>query len=218
MLSSRAGLFVSVAVVLVACGGSRRRRPRRPRRRLRRRSKRPSRRRRPRPSAAPSATPAAKPQSSGRPPVVFTDPAQVSDTFGSSPGAKVEIGDDKGRAVFRIPENALHQGYNILFKLEKTARGTTGQVGKVYHVIPNAPPDPKPVRIENTDIPFQIEITTGGKNEVNLAIGVTDDKGKIAWQILAPKHVDAGAGIAFFEVPVFTDMLVHLTTTKAPAK
>ncbi|HEY4118733.1 MAG TPA: hypothetical protein VGM56_12800 [Byssovorax sp.] len=216
MLSSRAGLFVSVAFALVACGGEPPPPPAPP-------TPPPPKVEAPEPpptaepSAAASAAPAAKPQSSGRPPVVFTDPAQVSDTFGSSPGAKIEIGTDKERAVFRIPENTLHQGYNILFKLEKTARGTAGQVGKVYHIIPNAPPDPKPVRIENTEIPFQIEMTTGGKNEVNLAIGVTDDKGKIAWQIVAPKHVDAGAGIAFFDVPVFTDMMVHLTT-KAPAK
>ncbi|HVY49871.1 MAG TPA: hypothetical protein VHB21_28445 [Minicystis sp.] len=175
------------------------------------------------PSAAPSASASAEPQkpmSSGRPPVIFTNATEVSETFGSSPPAKVEIGGDKDHAIFRIPENALHQGMNITFKLDTRGRSGGGQVGKIYRITPIIPPDAKPVNVETADAPFVIQLSNGGKKDLNLAIGAlsTDDKGreKIVWTIVAPKQGDNGAGEAVFEVKTLGDEYVHLTT-KPPA-
>jgi hypothetical protein len=177
----------------------------------------------PAPSAAPSAdAEASKPKSSGRPPVIFANATELTETFGSSPGAKVEIGSDKDRAVFRIPENALRVSHNIGFKLDTKGKSAGGQVGKIYHVIPNIPPNPTPVTIDSPDIPFVIGLANGGKKDLNLAVGkiTTDDKGheKIVWTIYPAKTPDDGAGLTIFEVPSLGDEYVHLTSKPPDAK
>jgi hypothetical protein len=176
----------------------------------------------PAPSAAASAEPEAKPKSSGRPPVIFSNPTELTETFGSSPGAKVEIGADKDRAVFRIPENALHVSHNIGFRMDSKGKSGGGQVGKIYHVIPNIPPSPTPVVIESPDIPFTIGLANGGRKDLNLAVGRIgqDDKGreKIVWTIYAAKTPDDGAGLSIFEVPSLGDEYVHLTSKPPDAK
>ncbi len=177
----------------------------------------------PAPTAAPSAdAEASKPTSSGRPPVIFSNATELTETFGSSPGAKVEIGGDKDRAVFRIPENALHVSHNIGFKLDTKGKSGGGQVGKIYHVIPNIPPNPTPVVIESPDTPFTIGLYNGGRKDLNLAVGriTTDDKGhdKIVWTVYAAKTPDDGAGLTLFEVPSLGDEYVHLTSKAPDAK
>jgi hypothetical protein len=176
----------------------------------------------PAPSAAPSAEADTKPKSSGRPPVIFSNATELTETFGSSPGAKVEIGADKDRAIFRIPENALHVSHNIGFRVDPKGKSGGGQVGKIYHVIPNIPPSPTPVVIESPDIPFTIGLANGGRKDLNLAVGRIgqDDKGreKIVWTIYAAKTPDDGAGLTLFEVPSLGDEYVHLTSKAPDAK
>ena len=153
---------------------------------------------------------------------MFANATELTETFGSSPGAKVEIGGDKERAVFRIPENSLHVSHNIGFKLDTKGKSAGGQVGKIYHVIPNIPPSPTPVTIDSPDIPFVIGLSNGGKKDLNLAVGkiTQDDKGreKIVWTVYAAKTPDDGAGLSIFEVPFLSDEYVHLTSKPADAK
>src|SRR5689334_12135084 len=65
-------------------------------------------------SAAPApsgsaAAEAPKSTGSGRPPILKTSESEITDTFGSSPAARLELG-DKEIATLRIPENALSGG------------------------------------------------------------------------------------------------------------
>jgi hypothetical protein len=168
-------------------------------------------------SAAPSAAPAAEPPkrvSSGRPPVIFSDDAQVTQTFGTSPGAKIEIGGANG-AIFRVPENALSQGVNITFKVDTKGKANGPPIGKIYHIIPLIPPATTSTTVQTADAPFEIQIHAGKKKDANLAVGVisTDDKGreKITWTVLAAKRFDDSTGFAQFEVPTLGDSFVHLT-------
>lgn len=171
------------------------------------------------PSAAPSAkassAPEAKPQSSGRPAVLKADPNEISDTFGSSPPAKLELG-DKEIATLRLPENGLHTGTVVTFKVERNGKSGGGQAGKIYSIKAVIPPDGKPEQIESNGPPFVLELPTGGKKDANLAIGVEDDKGKIKWTIVAPKSVDEGRKVAVFELTTLPSGFVHVTT-KAPS-
>lgn len=174
----------------------------------------------PPPTASASAS-AAKPPpkpSSGRPAVIKSDANEVTDTFGSSPGAKIEIG---GAATFKIPEGALRQGTNITFKIDTKGKSGGAQVGKIYHVIPAIPPSSTPVAVDSDGPPFEIALPAGSKKDANLAIGViqTDDKGreKIVWRIIAPKRIDDASNTAFFELMKLEDAFLHITT-KPPTK
>src|SRR5262249_26270565 len=111
----------------------------------------------PAPEPAASATPSAKasapvaehapkpPQNSGRPMVLKGDPSEISDTFGSSPGAKLELGEGKDIATLRLPEGAMPTTSTVVtFKLEKSPKSTGGLVGKVYSIRAVQPPDQSP--------------------------------------------------------------------------
>lgn len=170
------------------------------------------------PSASASAAPAAPPKSqgSGRPAVLKADATEVTDTFGSSPGAKIEIG-DKEIATLRIPEQTLGQATNITFKLDSKGKAGGAQVGKIYRLIAVFPPDSKPMRVaSNNGTPFELMLPAGNKKDANLAIGTIelDDKGreKIKWQVIAPKRIDDVGGIAHFELLELTDSFLHVTT------
>ncbi len=168
-------------------------------------------------SASAAKPPPPKP-SSGRPAVIKSDANEVTDTFGSSPGAKIEIG---GAAIFKIPEGALRQGTNITFKIDTKGKSGGAQVGKIYHVIPAIPPSSTPVAVDSEGPPFEIALPAGAKKDANLAIGViqTDDKGreKIVWRIIAPKRIDDASNTAFFELMKLEDAFLHITT-KPPTK
>src|SRR5690349_10579456 len=98
-------------------------------------------------SASASAAPAAPPprQSSGRPMVLKSDPTEITDTFGTSPGSKLVLGSDKDEAVLRVPEGALRQGTNITFKVDARGGKATGAVvRKIYRILPVVPPSQTP--------------------------------------------------------------------------
>jgi hypothetical protein len=155
----------------------------------------------------------AKPQSSGRPAVLKADPNEITDTFGSSPPAKLELGAGE-IATLRLPEGGLHTGTLVTFKLERTGKSAGGQLGKVYSIKSVIPPSAEPEQIASDGPPFVIELP-GGKNGVNLAVGVEDEKGKVKWTIVAAKSVDEGRKVAIFELPTLPSGFLHLTT-KAP--
>lgn len=187
----------------------------------------------PEPSASPSATAEAtapsasasaaaappKSQGSGRPAVLKSDPVEITDSFGSSQGAKLELG-DKEIATLRIPEQTLGQATNVTFKLDPKGKAGGALLGKIYRLIPVIPPEGKPVTVpSNNGTPFELVLPSGSKKDANLAIGSieVDDKGreKIKWQVIAPKRIDDAAGLAYFELPALTDSFLHITTKPA---
>lgn len=184
----------------------------------------------PEPSSVASAEPAssaaadagAPPKSSGggRPPVLKTDDTSITDTFGSAP-AKLEIGDDKGRAILRIPEGSLDKGYNITFQLDPKAKSGGAQVGKLYRIKSQVAGAQDFMQVATTGDPFELAMPAGGKKDANLAIGETtvDDKGKekIKWTVIAPKRIDDATNMAWFDLPALGgDTVIHITT-KAPS-
>ncbi|MFO0757989.1 MAG: hypothetical protein U0359_15945 [Byssovorax sp.] len=176
------------------------------------------------PTAAPSATADAKAPpkpSSGRPAVLKSDPQEVTDTYGSSPGAKIIIGSGNAAGTFKIPENALRTGTVITVKLDAKAKSTGVPIGKIFHITAFVPPANAPSNIESEGPPFEVILPAGNKKDANLAIGtvVTDDAGKekITWKIIAPKRIDDAAGLAYYEITGFSDTLLHVTT-KPPTK
>jgi hypothetical protein len=176
----------------------------------------------PAPTAAPtasakaSATPEApKPQSSGRPAVLKSDPNEISDTFGSSPASKLELGDGKDIATLRLPEGALRSATNVTFKIDRAGKATGGQLGKVYRITAVVPPSSTPESFASDGPPFVIELPIGSKKDVNLAVGVEDDKGKIKWTISAPARVDDSRSVAIFELATLPSGWLHVTTKPA---
>jgi hypothetical protein len=179
----------------------------------------------PPPAPAPSATAsasasadAAKPppkQSSGRPMVMKSDPTEITDTFGSTPGAKLELG-DKDIATLRIPEFALRTATNITFRLAPHGgKATGGQVGKVYEILAVIPPSPTPLALESEGPPFVLELPAGSKKDANLAVATEDDKGKLKWTIVAPKRIDDARNVAVFELTTLPGSFLHVTTKAA---
>lgn len=160
-------------------------------------------------------------QSSGRTPVLKSDDEQITDTFGSSPPAKLELGDDSGRAVLRIPENALSEGINLTFKIDKKGKSTGAPVGKIYRMWAYIPPSVEPREMTSAGPVFELAVPAGAKKDANLAIGriVTDDKGreKIEWTIIAPKKIDDSTNMAHFELNSLPNAFLHVTT-KAPTE
>ncbi|WP_231511815.1 hypothetical protein [Chondromyces apiculatus] len=172
--------------------------------------------------AAPDAAPAASPsQSAGRPPLLKSDSEEITDSFGSSPPAKLELGDDTGRATLRIPENALSQGVNITFKIEKKGKSSGPPTGKIYRTSTVIPPDGTPQEISSAGPSFELAFPAGNKKDANLAIGkiTTDDKGKekIEWSVVAPTKIDDTTGLAHFELKTLPNGYLHITT-KAPTE
>ena len=160
-------------------------------------------------SASASASAAAKPpksQGGGSPAVLKSDPSEITDTFGSSPASKLELG-DKDIATLRLPENGLHTGTLVTFKIDKAGKSGGGQVGKIYSIKSIVPPSSSPEQIESNGPPFVLELPSGPKKDVNLAIGVEDDKGKIKWTIVAPKSVDDARHVAIFELTTLPERL-----------
>jgi hypothetical protein len=174
------------------------------------------------PSAAPTAAPSgsadanAPPKpSSGRPAVLKSDSAEVTDTYGSSPGAKIIVGPGNAAATLKIPENALRTGTVITVKVDAKAKSTGVPIGKVFHITAFVPPANMPSNILTEGPPFELIMPAGTKKDANLAIGTieVDDKGteKIKWQIIAPKRIDDAAGLAYFDLNGFSDTILHVT-------
>ncbi len=175
------------------------------------------------PTPAPSGSaaadmPAVPKPSSGRPAVMMSDSAELSGTFGSSPGAKLELG-DKDKMTLKIPENALSKGTVITFKIDAKGKSTGAPIGKILHLIPIVPPSTEPTTLTSDGQPFELQMPAGTKKDANLAVGsiAVDDKGreKITWKIIAPKRIDDAAGIAYFELPSFSESYIHVTAKPA---
>jgi hypothetical protein len=177
----------------------------------------------PAPTAAPSGSaaadmpPAPKP-SSGRPAVLMSDSAELSGTFGSSPGAKLELG-DKDKMTLKIPENALSKGTVITFKIDAKGKANGAPLGKILHLAVFVPPGTEPATVTSDGPPFELQMPAGNKKDANLAVGTItmDDKGreKITWKVYAPKRIDDAAGIAYFDLPTLAESFIHVTTKAA---
>lgn len=186
----------------------------------------------PAPTAEPTAAPAdtAAPEAdggapkktgSGRPPILKSDASEITDTFGSTPAARLEIGDQE-LASLRIPENALDRGTNVTFKLDPKGKNGGALVGKVFRITMIVPPSGTPTKITSGSEPFELRLPAGNKKDANLAIGeiTVDDKGKekVVWTVQAPTKIDDATATAYFEVPALGDQWLHITTKPAPAK
>jgi hypothetical protein len=177
------------------------------------------------PAAAPTATASAAAsapppsQGSGRPPVLKMDPKEVSDTFGVSPGAKLELGTPPEIAIMRIPEGSFETGVNVTFKLEPKGKTTGILIGKVYRLTAMIPPAGTPSKVVSVGGPFELQLPAGNKKEANLALGEIGG-GRVTWKVIAPKKIDDVAGVAYFEITELNDHYVHVTTKAVtePAK
>ena len=169
-------------------------------------------------SASADASATAKP-STGRPPVLKTDPVEAADTFGYSPAAKLQVG-EKDFATLKIPENALKTATNVTFKIEKSGKSNGPPVGKIYHVIAVVPPATSAEPLPTNGPPFEVVLPAGAKKDANLAVGeiTVDNNGreKIKWSIIAPTKIDDVSNLAYFELQALGNLYIHVTT-KAPA-
>jgi hypothetical protein len=166
-------------------------------------------------TAAASATPPDKPKASGRPPVLLQDPKSITDTFGFSPGAKLELG-EKEIATLRIPEGSLSQATNVTFALDTKCKTTGIVTGKVYKITPTLPPVSTPASVpSNNAAPFVMLMPGVKKKDLNLAIGTfaKDAKGNEAlqWKVLAPAKTDEATGMFEFHLDALPDGCLHLT-------
>jgi len=191
----------------------------------------------PEPTAAPEATPTPAPTSTANagpapqpeqsvegPPVLMTNEKELQAVFTTRPGAKLELGDDTGRALFRIREGSLPSAYIISFKIDPKGKSTGVPIGKTYRMLVQIENSSELPKVETQDKPFELTLPAGGKKDANLAIGevTTDDKGreKIVWTIVAPEKIDDATGTAFFKIKAIGNYWLHVTAKPptAPAK
>lgn len=161
-------------------------------------------------SAAAPPPPPSGPQDS-RPPVLKTDAEEIQDTFGVSPGAKLELGDDSGRAILRIYENSFSSGVNVTFKIDTKAKSAGQQQGKIYRVTAVIPPSGTPEKVTSVTHPFELKLPAGAKKDANLAVGEIGN-GKVTWRVIAPEKIDDATGVATFYLPDLFDYYLHITT------
>jgi hypothetical protein len=153
--------------------------------------------------------------------VLLSDDEELRAPVASSPGAKFEIGDDTGRAIFRIREGALSSPHIFTFKIDKKAKTTGVPVGKTYRLIVQIENSSDLPKVETIDKPFEFTFPTAGKKGVNLAVGeaTVDAKGaeKITWTVIAPEKVDESMNTAFFKLPAVGNYHLHMTLKAATA-
>jgi hypothetical protein len=151
--------------------------------------------------------------------VLLSDEKELRAAVSMSPGAKFELGDDTGRAIFRIREGALSSPHVFTFKVDTKAKSTGVPVGKTYRLIVQIESSSELPKVDTIDKPFEFTFPTSGKKDANLAVGeiTTDAKGveKINWTIIAPEKVDESTGTAFFKMPSAGNYILHMTL-KAP--
>lgn len=163
------------------------------------------------PTAAPSST-SSTPPPSGRPGVSFAGAEKITNTFGASPSAKLELGSEG--ATLRIPEYALNDGVLITFMIDKKIKkGPKGGQGAVYRLQGQNPPSEAYATIVSRGPAFVLRLPTKIASP-NLAIGetVVDEKGKetTTWKVVAPTKKDDG--FATFEVSQFTNTMFQVTS------
>ena len=167
-------------------------------------------------SAAASAAPTPdKTKSSGRPPVLLQDAKSITDTFGFSPGAKLELG-EKEIVTLRIPEGAFAQATNVTFAIDTKCKTTGVVTGKLYKITPAIPPESKPVSVpSNGGAPFVLLMPGIKKRDLNPPHGpfTKDAKGNdtFSWKVPAPAKADEATGMFEFHLDTLPDGCVHLT-------
>ncbi|MDI1446173.1 hypothetical protein [Polyangium sp. 6x1] len=174
-------------------------------------------------SASAEAPPPPKSSEESRPPVLMSSEKELQSIFTTSPGAKLELGDDSGRAVFRIREGSLGSPHIITFKLDPKGKTTGVPIGKIYRLLVQIENSAETPTLETLDKPFEFSFPAGNKKDANLAIGEVkvDDKGreKITWTIYAPEKIDDATGMAFFKIKSIGNFFMHVTAkppTEAP--
>ncbi|MDC0748985.1 hypothetical protein [Polyangium mundeleinium] len=223
------GCSALVAVVAAACGGEQTPPPAKP-------EPPPAATPAPTPTETPTAapeTPPPQPTASAsaeapkpteeRPPVLMSSDKELQSIFTMSPGAKLELGDDSGRAIFRIREGSLGSPHIITFKLDPKGKSTGVPIGKIYRLLVQIENSPDLPTLETLDKPFEFSFPAGNKKDANLAIGdvKVDDKGreKITWTVVAPEKIDDSTGMAFFKIKSIGNYFMHVTAkppTEAP--
>lgn len=159
--------------------------------------------------AAPTST---TPQSSGRPPVSYSNAEKITETFGATPAAKLELG--KEGVILRIPEFALGDGVLLTFMIDKKAKKAKGGAGGIYHLFAQMPPSEDFKSVTTKGPKFELKLPSAKVASPNLAIGEIkkDDKGKeaIEWKIIAPTKKDDTS--ATFELDGFTNAYLQITS------
>lgn len=180
----------------------------------------------PAPETPPPAEPAApegpttRPPS-GRPPILMSSEEEITNTFGMTPAAKLELGDDKARAVLRIPEYAFDRAVNVTFKIDKKGKSTGQVIGRIYHTMTQYAGAEDFRNMDSQSTPFIFEMPAGSHKEANLAIGeiLVGEGGreKVTWRVIAPKRIDDVTNTAIFELTTLGDFYLHVTTKKPDA-
>jgi type IV secretory pathway VirB10-like protein len=170
----------------------------------------------PAPTATANAGPAPQPEQSVEgPPVLMSNPKELQAVFTTRPGAKLELGDDTERAVFRIREGSLPSAYIISFKVDPKGKSTGVPIGKTYRMVVQIENSSELPKVETQDRPFELTMPAGSKKDANLAIGevTTDDKGreKIVWTVVAPEKIDDAMGTALFKIKAIGNYWLHVT-------
>ncbi len=167
----------------------------------------------PEPTASASAT-SSVPPPSGRPGVSFSGAEKITNTFGASPAAKLELGSEG--ATMRIPEHALSESGGILitFMIDKKAKKAKGGAGVVYRLQGQIPPAESFSTVTTRGPAFLLRLPTAKVGSPNLAIGetTTDAKGKesLTWKVIAPAKTEDG--FATFELSAFTNAMLQITS------
>jgi hypothetical protein len=155
-------------------------------------------------------------QSVEGPPLLMSNEKELQAAFTTRPGAKLELGDDKGgRALFRIREGSLPSAYVITFKIDPKGKSTGVPIGRTYRMLVQVENSSDLPRVETSDKPFELTLPAGNKKDANLAIGevTTDDKGreKITWTVVAPEKIDDATGMALFKIKAIGNYWLHVT-------
>ena len=167
----------------------------------------------PAPSASAVDTAPSTPKPSGRPGVSFSNAEKITNTFGASPSAKLELGTEG--ATLRIPEYALGEGGVLLtFMIDKKAKKAKGGAGAIYRLQGQIPPAESFATITSKGPAFVLRLPTAKVGSPNLAIGetATDPKGKetLTWRVVAPAKTEEG--FATFEITTFTNATLQVTS------
>ncbi len=157
-----------------------------------------------------------KPVPSGRPPVSYSHAEKITETFGATPAAKLELG--KEGVVLRIPEFALNDGVLLTFMIDKKGKKAKGGAGGIYHLFAQMPPSEDFRTVTTKGPKFELKLPSAKVAAPNLAIGEIkkDDKGKetIEWKVIAPTKKDDTS--ATFELDGFTNAYLQVTS-EAPS-
>ena len=171
----------------------------------------------PTPSAeAPPAPTSDKPAPSGRPAVSYANAEKITETFGATPAAKLELG--KEGTILRIPEYALSDGVLLIFMVDKKGKKAKGGAGTIFHLYAQMPPSEDFRAVSTKGPKFELTLNSAKVASPNLAIGEIkkDDKGKevVEWKVIAPAKKDDTS--ATFELTDFTNAYLQITS-EAPS-